>query len=263
MNESRARCRRNRQPRKISGAKAASSELIMMLDARVGNRDRSTRDWESALYCDVRKIDKTSLEIEVKLRITDLPGIVVKLKRLGAICHGRVREQNTLFDTADSAFHRSGRLLRVRIETAAPVNELPGGRMQAVLTSKAPPPDASMAPGKIRRRYKARAERELSLAAPAEFIHRLPSLGLRPGFRYEKLRTRFRYRGLHLDLDETPVGPFLELEGQPRAIDRAARALGFAQIDYIRETYWDLYAADCRRRGVAPKNMLLHARKSR
>jgi adenylate cyclase class 2 len=236
----------------------------MILDARVGNRERSSRDRESALYCDVRKIKKTSVEIEVKLRITDLPGIVVKLKRLGAICHGRVLEQNALFDTADSAFHRSGRLLRVRIETAAPGHALPGGRAKAVLTSKAPPSSFAPKPlGGGRARYKERAERELLLDAPATFIGSLVPLGLRPGFRYEKFRTSFRHGRLHLDLDETPVGVFLELEGTPRAIDRAAQALGFAPRDYIRETYWDLYAADCRRRGVAPKNMLLHARKSR
>jgi hypothetical protein len=52
------------------------------------------------------------------------------------------------------------------------------------------------------------------------------------------------------------VGIFLELEGSPRAIDRAARSLGFSPRDYIRSTYWDLWAADCRRHNRFPKNML-------
>ena len=88
-------------------------------------------------------------------------------------------------------------------------------------------------------------------------------IGFRPGFRYEKFRTSFRNipsaAGLHLDLDETPVGDFLEIEGAPREIDRIARALGFSPRDYIRSTYWDLYAAECRRRGQIPRNMLFHA----
>ena len=81
---------------------------------------------------------------------------------------------------------------------------------------------------------------------------------MRPTFRYEKFRTAYRLprSRLHLDLDETPVGVFLELEGEPRAIDRAARALGFAPSDYIRGTYWDVYAADCRRRGRIRRNMV-------
>jgi hypothetical protein len=61
---------------------------------------------------------------------------------------------------------------------------------------------------------------------------------------------------LHLDLDETPVGVFLELEGDPQAIDRAARALGYLHHDYVRGTYWDLYRAECERRGRIARNML-------
>jgi adenylate cyclase class 2 len=84
----------------------------------------------------------------------------------------------------------------------------------------------------------------------------LRAIGLRPSFRYEKYRSTFRLAGLHLDLDETPVGVFLELEGAPRSIDRVARSLGFVPREYINGTYWDLYAADCRRRGRKPANML-------
>jgi adenylate cyclase class 2 len=79
---------------------------------------------------------------------------------------------------------------------------------------------------------------------------------LRPGFRYEKYRSTFRLPGLHLDLDETPAGVFLELEGSPSAIDRTAKALGYAPRDFVRTTYWDIYAADCRRRGCTPRNMV-------
>jgi adenylate cyclase class 2 len=81
-------------------------------------------------------------------------------------------------------------------------------------------------------------------------------IGLRSKFRYEKYRTTFRLRALHVDLDETPVGVFLELEGSPAAIDRAARDLGFTPKDYIRATYYALYAAERRRKGRLVRNML-------
>jgi hypothetical protein len=43
------------------------------------------------------------------------------------------------------------------------------------------------------------------------------------------------------ELDETPIGTFLELEGSRAAIDRAARGLGFGPADYIVETYVALF----------------------
>ncbi len=197
---------------------------------------------------------RTAREIEVKLRIADLPALVRALKHLGAKLHGRVLEQNTLYDTPSADFRSRGRLLRLRIETPAPSRLLPGGARCAILTSKAPVPES-----RRRSRYKEQLEREVAVESPGRWPAALRAIGLRPSFRYEKYRTTFRIPGLHLDLDETPVGTFLELEGSPHTIDRAARALGFAPRSYINGTYWDLYAADCRRRGRRPANMLLSA----
>ncbi len=196
---------------------------------------------------------RTDPEIEVKLRVADIPSLVRKLRRLGATHRGRVLERNTLYDTPDSDFRRHGLLLRVRTETPAPSNQLPAGPRRAVLTFKAPP--SRHAP-RASKRYKERLETELEIPHPANWPRILRSLGLRPAFRYEKYRSSFRLGTLHVDLDETPAGTFLELEGRPTQIDRAARALGYAPRDYIQATYWDIYAADCRRRGRIPKNML-------
>ena len=197
---------------------------------------------------------RTAREIEVKLRVADLAATIGELKRLGAALHGRVLEQNTLYDTPSADFRSRGRLLRLRIETPAPSRLLPGGAKQALLTSKAPVPRSGS-----RSRYKEKLETEVAVESPARWAAALRAIGLRPRFRYEKYRTTFRLPGMHLDLDETPVGTFLELEGSPRAIDRVARVLGYAPREYINGTYWDLYAADCRRRGRRPTNMLLSA----
>jgi adenylate cyclase, class 2 len=193
---------------------------------------------------------RTHRETEIKLRVADLPALIRRIRGLGAVEHGRVFEQNALYDTPDSAFRSRGRLLRLRLETPAPSMMIRGGARRAVATSKAP------APASRRSRYKEKLEREVEVRSASRWPSALRALGLRPAFRYEKYRTSFRFRGLHLDLDETPVGVFLELEGAPRAIDRVARALGFAPREYIRGTYWDLHAADSRRRGRAPGNML-------
>jgi adenylate cyclase, class 2 len=192
-------------------------------------------------------------ETEIKLRIPDLASLIHKLRRLRASCSGRVLERNTLFDTPDSDIRRRGRLLRLRIETPARSRIIHAGRARALLTSKSPAP-ASAPAG-----YKHNLECESPVDPSIDWLAAFRAIGLRPGFRYDKFRTSFSLRGTHLDLDETPVGTFLEIEGTPHQIDRVARALGFSPRDYIRGTYWDLYAAECRCRGRIPRNMLFHA----
>jgi adenylate cyclase class IV len=132
---------------------------------------------------------------------------------------------------------------------------------RTILTSKTPATFRSAR----ERRYKEKLERELVVAgSPKGWNELLRSLGLRPGFRYDKFRSTFslrRFPGLAIELDETPAGTFLELEGLPRAIDHAARALGYSSRDYYGGSYWDVYAADCRRRGITPRNMVFDKQK--
>jgi adenylate cyclase class 2 len=201
------------------------------------------------------KSKKIKPEIEIKLRITYIPTILRKIESLGAKTQGQVFEQNTLYDTPQSDLRRRDMLLRLRAETPAIQNARSTRGERVILTSKAPlrTPRASKRPP----RYKERAEREQVAANTArQCAAALTALGFRPAFRYDKFRTTFRLPHLQLDLDETPAGTFLELEGQPQAINRAAHALGFTNQAYLRATYWDLHVADCRRRGAIPKNML-------
>jgi len=209
----------------------------------------------SAIIFSMPKRRPTHLEVEIKLSVSDVASITNRLRRLGARRHPRVLERNALYDTPTSNFRRSGRLLRLRIETPA------SGHRRALMTSKAPP--VAGAARRTRSRYKERLEREVAVATPSRTHHQLKSIGLRPTFRYEKYRTEFELPHLHIALDETPVGAFLELEGRPAAIDRVARALGFTSKDYFRGTYWDLYAANCRRTGRKLRNMLFPRKNSR
>jgi adenylate cyclase class 2 len=93
---------------------------------------------------------------------------------------------------------------------------------------------------------------------------------MRGWFSYEKYRTTWKLGAaarwaadLLIEVDETPVGTYVELEGPPEAIDRAAVALGYSRKDYLLKNYLTLYAEDCRRRGVAPGNMLFAAGKNK
>ena len=216
----------------------------------------------------MRQYRRTNREIEVKLRVADVPDMLRELKTLGTRCESRVLERNTLYDTPDSGFRRRGALLRIRAETARPLvgaqTPSPGRRPtthRTILTSKA----AAALPSARDHRYKEKLERELVVpGSPNRWDHLLRSLGLRPGFRYDKIRSTFRLSrlpGLAIELDETPVGTFLELEGLPCAIDRAAHALGYSSRDYYCGSYWDVYVADCRRRGITPRNMVFDRKK--
>jgi adenylate cyclase class 2 len=163
---------------------------------------------------------------------------------------GRIHELNILFDTPDGGFARHGQLLRIRIESAGGAK--PKGPTRVLLTYKGPGEPQKDA------RFKIRDEREVVVANDAAIRGILEALGLRGWFRYEKYRTTFALpstarwaAGLQIELDETPIGVFLELEGPPDAIDRAAKELGFSRADYITKNYLLLHVENCRREGVS------------
>jgi len=47
--------------------------------------------------------------------------------------------------------------------------------------------------------------------------------------------------GVGVMVDETPIGNFLEIEGDPAGIDAVAARLGFARSDYITDSYHRLF----------------------
>lgn len=224
-------------------------------------------------------------EVEVKLRVADLAALRRRLVRLGArrAANGRVHEMNLLFDTPQGGLAKHGQLLRVRVEAPEGKGSTArrGADRHAILTYKGPAMDeralqaaavkkpASGQPGyKKSSRYKVRREVEVEVADPERLRRILEELGLRGWFRYEKYRTSYRFPGkyrwageLHVELDETPVGVFVELEGPPEAIDRAAELLGYARSDYITKNYLALYLEQCRKRGIPGGDMLFPAKK--
>src|SRR5215471_14288988 len=114
--------------------------------------------------------------------------------------------------------------------------------------------------------HKVREEIEMEVTDAATLTTIFEGLGMSGWFRYEKFRTTFRFpatkawaRGLLIELDETPIGTFVELEGPAPAIDRAATELGYSKRDYVLKNYLTLYVEECRRRGEQPIHMLFRA----
>ena len=217
-----------------------------------------------------------SNETEIKLKINDSKGLDRKLKRLGVrpALKGttRVREENLLFDTPDGQLAKNGQLLRIRMEDPEPSGKKSATNTRRVLlTFKRPLEEATnRESAALRRDYKVREELELEVADGAMLGKIFAGLGMNGWFRYEKYRTTYKLpasktwaKNLLIEVDETPIGTFVELEGPPEAIDRAATELGFSKRDYIVKNYLLLYVEDCRRRGVQPSDMLFPPQKSR
>jgi adenylate cyclase class 2 len=206
-------------------------------------------------------------EIEIKLRVQDVEALGSRLRRLRARnITPRTHESNTLYDTPRHDLRRRGQLIRLRIEQPASslTERRPMQDAAAVLTYKGPPVISRNARkagrnSNLRSHFKIKDEFEVSVTQADNMASILRALGLRPVFRYEKFRTTYALpdvRGLKVELDETPVGIYLELEGTVAGIDRAARLLGYARNVYMTDTYGSLYLAACRRRGRKPGDML-------
>ncbi len=161
--------------------------------------------------------------MEIKLRLPDAATGRRLLRRSGfRLLHRRKFESNALFDTPERTLTERGKLLRVRRS---------GSRCS--LTYKGPGREG---------RYKDREEIEVEIADAEAMMELLHALGMEVIFRYEKYRAEYAAPdGGVATVDETPIGVFLELEGRPEWIDRAASELGFDESDYITATYAELY----------------------
>ena len=201
-------------------------------------------------------------EREIKLRIADVAALRGDLKKLSArVVTGQVHERNLIFDTPDFALAKRERLLRLRAEsTGSPRGNASRAARRFLLTFKEP---AAANANRETEHHKVRKETELEISDPQKLQKILEKLGLRAWFEYEKFRTTYRLpaaqawaNGLLIELDETPIGAFVELEGPPKAIDRAAQALGFEKRDYILANYLVLYREYCKQHKKEPRHML-------
>jgi adenylate cyclase, class 2 len=186
------------------------------------------------------------LETEVKIRVSTAGAARKRLRELGYKVHARrVFESNIIIDTADRRLGAKGELLRIRR----------AGRLTLV-TYKGPSQDG---PHKIREEIQTTAG---DAAAMEEIFARL---GLQTVFRYEKYRTEYSRRGAKgiITVDETPIGVYLEIEGEPRWIDASARELGYSRSEYIIKSYGALYREYCGERGIEPSDMVFEAGQSR
>jgi adenylate cyclase, class 2 len=167
-----------------------------------------------------------AVETEIKFRVDDLPGLAAKLEEAGFhLDTPRSFESNVLYDTPDRQMRAQTEILRIR-----------GYAGKCTMTYKRLPEDR---PGEDRHKHRLESETEVSDAgALAEVFKRL---GLVAAFRYEKWRTEWSDGQGHCVVDETPIGNYAELEGEPEWIDRVASRLGVPPSEYMTLSYGRLF----------------------
>ena len=171
-------------------------------------------------------------ETEIKLRVSNPQQANALLHDHGFQIHKpRIFERNLVFDMPDLPLFNSRRLLRLRQAGS-----------EVTLTFKGPSETSGG-------RHKSREEREVKLENFDEMQVILERLGYQVTFTYDKHRTEYTVPNSSgiatgiATIDETPVGTFMELEGEAVWIDKTAAELGFTPEQYITANYATLYSA--------------------
>ncbi len=168
-----------------------------------------------------------SIEYEVKLA-GERDVLLAALETVGAVSDGpRLLEDDLVLDTPKNRLRHAGELLRLRRRADRYLLTFKG-RQQ---------PEAA---------HKARLELQTPIENGPATLALFQQLGFVVALRYQKYRTIFRCTGDGCDgvvvsLDETPIGTFLEIEGDPQGIDRCAAALGFDAATYDTRSYLEIH----------------------
>jgi len=183
-------------------------------------------------------MSQSGREVEVKLAFASSAQALQRIEQLGARrTVERAFEDNILYERDSDPLKPQDKLLRLRTV---------GGR--SLLTYKAPVEG--------RHRHKVRIEHETDVTDGPALERILAGLGMRPAWRYQKYRTVFELEGLELCVDETPLGCYVELEGDPATIDRVAARLGVDPSAYVLESYRELAEAAAGRPGGEPGDLV-------
>lgn len=166
------------------------------------------------------------IETEVKFRVEDLAALPARLKSAGfRLVTPREFESNVLYDTPDRSMRARTEILRIRRYKG-----------KWLVTHKRLPDNL---PGEDR--YKHRVETETEVADGDVIADIFRALGLVAAFRYEKWRSEWTDGAGHCVVDETPIGNFAELEGEPEWIDLAATRLAVDPSQYMTLSYGRLF----------------------
>jgi adenylate cyclase class 2 len=167
-------------------------------------------------------------EIELKFSVADARALRSRVFELGfRLLTDRTFESNTLYDTPDRQLRGRKQIVRLRQY----------GERWTVTHKR----QANDGVAQSNTRYKTRIETESVVEDGEALAEIFTQLGYAPVFRYEKFRTEWESDGGHLVLDETPIGIWAELEGEPAWIDAMLERLGVAFTQCSTDSYGTLF----------------------
>src|SRR5574341_133914 len=148
----------------------------------------------------------------------------------GGLIQPRTHEMNLRFDTPDRSFQREGRVLRLRQDEAVHLTYKDGNTLK----------DGALS----------RREIEFEVSDFALARQFLEALGYEAVFLYAKFRTIYDLDGAHIMLDETPIGGFVEIEGELEELKAAAEKLRLNWAAAIPASYHALFERVRKARGL-------------
>lgn len=175
------------------------------------------------------------VERELKFHCGDLEALRERLRELEAERLGASGPEDNLIFDRRGELAAKGCILRLRTDRA-------GSR----LTFKGP--------ARFEGEVKVRAEFETRLEAPAELEEIFRRLGFAAVRRYQKRREEWQLGGVTVALDHTPIGDFVEFEGE--GAETVARRCGFDSEQAERRNYLELYDDHLRKHPDEPRDMV-------
>ena len=180
-------------------------------------------------------------EIEVKFKLENVDTVREKLKSLGGIPDEKIEQKTfSLFDRF-RFLSRKGIFIRTRKDGDKSTFTIKTRNLE------------------LQSQYAERNEFNVSVEDAEAVAEMLKLIGLEDLRILQKYREQWHELGEDVDvvIDYTPIGEFIEIEGEKKSIDEFIDAVGLGDLPRITQAYWDVYRDSCKDLGVDEKNDLV------
>jgi adenylate cyclase class 2 len=174
-------------------------------------------------------------ETEIKFPVQKLPQVKSILQKKDGSFEASFFEDNIVFDDDKGTLFKNKLLLRLRKSD------------KVTITFKKPIE---------RSQFKVMEEYEVRVSDFDEMHKILNMLGFKKVFRYQKRREIYRFGHTKVLLDSTPIGDFVEIEGEKDDIRKTCSLLGLDFKKGTSKNYRTLYREYCKEKGIAPSDMV-------
>lgn len=163
-----------------------------------------------------------SQETEVKIYVQSFDAVIDALNKASAIVvQERVHERNMRYEDEDKSLTPKGIVVRLREDIGITLTYKGTSTVDSGIMS--------------------REELEVQVSDYGIMEQILERLGYFPNMFYEKYRTVYELNDTHIMLDEMPFGNFVEIEGEPEAIEAMIQTLGLDDVERRPQSYSKLF----------------------